>query len=145
MDNIKTGELIAQIRKAKNMTQRELAESIGVTNATISKWETGKGFPDISLLEPLAKTLDITISELIAGEKDTMQPDPDVLIQDLVDVSVKEQQRRIKLYNWIIAITVALIYVVVSWLTGEWKYTWIIWLVYCFYRVATEYAFKRKT
>lgn len=144
MDNVKTGELISQIRKEKKLTQKELAERIGVTNATISKWETGKGFPDISLLEPLAKTLDITISELLAGEKNTVEPDSDALIHDLVDVSVKEQQRKTRLHNWVIAITVALIYLAVSLLTRKWEYTWVIWLAYCFYRIATEYVFKRK-
>lgn len=59
MDNVRTGLLIAQIRKEKGYTQKDLAEKIGVSNATVSKWETGKGFPDISLLEPLAISLNI--------------------------------------------------------------------------------------
>lgn len=144
MDNAKTGALIARIRKEKGLTQKELADRIGVTNATISKWETGKGFPDISLLEPLANALDITISEIIAGEKNSAETDPDVLIHDLVDVSVKEQQRKTRLYNWVIAITVAIIYIVVSLLTRKWEYTWLIWLAYCFYRIATEFVFTRR-
>ena len=51
MNNEKTGKLIAQVRKENGLTQKQLAERIGVTNATISKWETAKGFPDISLIE----------------------------------------------------------------------------------------------
>ena len=140
MDNAKTGALIARIRKEKGLTQKELADRIGVTNATISKWETGKGFPDISLLEPLANALDITISEIIAGEKNSAETDPDVLIHDLVDVSVKEQQRKTRLYNWVIAITVAIIYIVVSLLTRKWEYTWLIWLAYCFYQRLSHLA-----
>ena len=46
MDNIKTGKLISSIRKDKGMTQKQLADNLGVSNATISKWETGKGYPD---------------------------------------------------------------------------------------------------
>ena len=59
MDYKKTGNLIKKIRKERNMTQMELAESLGVTDRTISKWETGRGFPDVSLLKPLAETLGI--------------------------------------------------------------------------------------
>jgi transcriptional regulator with XRE-family HTH domain len=51
MNNEKTGMLIAQIRKEKGLTQKQLADRIAVSNATISKWETAKGFPDISLIE----------------------------------------------------------------------------------------------
>jgi len=51
MNNEKTGMLIAQIRKEKGLTQKQLADRIGVSNVTISKWETAKGFPDISLIE----------------------------------------------------------------------------------------------
>jgi transcriptional regulator with XRE-family HTH domain len=144
MDNAKTGALIARIRMEKNLTQKELADRIGVTNATISKWETGKGFPDISLLEPLANSLDISITEIIVGEKSAAENDPDVLIRDLVDASVKEQQRKTRLYNWVIAITVAIVYIVVSLLTLKWEYTWLIWFAYCFYRIATEFVFTRR-
>ncbi len=68
MDYKKTGNLIKKIRKERNMTQMELAESLGVTDRTISKWETGRGFPDVSLLKPLAETLGITVTELLEGE-----------------------------------------------------------------------------
>ena len=69
MNNKKTGVLIAQIRKENGLTQKQLADKIGVSNATISKWETAKGFPDISLIEPLAEALGISVSEIIAGER----------------------------------------------------------------------------
>ena len=68
MDYKKTGNLIKKIRKERNMTQMELAESLGVTDRTISKWETGRGFPDVSLLKPLAEALGITVTELLEGE-----------------------------------------------------------------------------
>lgn len=144
MDNVKTGLLIAQIRKEKGYTQKDLAEKIGVSNATVSKWETGKGFPDISLLEPLAISLNISISEIIAGEIIQNTDLTEHIISDLVDVTIKEQEKKVKLFNWIVAITVAIIYVIVSLITMKWEITWIIWVAYCIYRISTESAIKRR-
>ena len=81
MDNEKTGKLISSIRKDKGLTQKQLVDSLGVSNATISKWETGKGFPDISLLEPLASVLDITVSEVLAGYRAKQMNGIDFLYQ----------------------------------------------------------------
>ena len=145
MDNVKTGILIAKKRKEKQLTQKDLADKVGVSNATVSKWETGKGFPDISLIEPLASALEISVSEVLSGEE-RVQPESEhteMLLKDMVDLSVKEQERKKKRYNWIIAITVAVLYLTVSLLTGKWQWTWIIWFVYCFYRILTEYVMKR--
>ena len=63
-----TGEIIKKLREKKNITQKELADKLYISDKTVSKWETGKGFPDISLLEPLASELGISIIELIGGE-----------------------------------------------------------------------------
>ena len=63
-----TGATIKELRESKNMTQAELAEKIGVSSKTISKWETGKGLPDISLLQPLAQALGISVIELMNGQ-----------------------------------------------------------------------------
>ena len=63
-----TGSAIKQLREARNMTQTELAEKIGVSSKTISKWETAKGLPDITLLQPLAQALGISLIELMNGE-----------------------------------------------------------------------------
>lgn len=68
MDKYITGAVIRRIRENKKMTQEELAEKICVGSKAISKWETGRGFPDISLLEPLASALDISVIELLSGE-----------------------------------------------------------------------------
>jgi len=69
MNQEKIGKFILELRKEKNMTQQELADKIGVTDRAISKWENGRGMPDLSLLRPLCKELGITINELISGEK----------------------------------------------------------------------------
>ncbi|MEA4972323.1 MAG: helix-turn-helix domain-containing protein [Candidatus Metalachnospira sp.] len=68
MLNYVTGNTIKSLREKKNYTQKQLADIINVSDKTISKWETGKGLPDISLLEPLAKSLSVSVAELLSGE-----------------------------------------------------------------------------
>ena len=68
MNTYVTGTTIRQLREGRNMTQAELGEKIGVSSKTISKWETAKGLPDISLLQPLAQALGISVIELMNGE-----------------------------------------------------------------------------
>ncbi len=67
MEN-RTGQFIAKRRKAIGMTQKELAECLGVTNKAVSKWETGGGMPDISVLQELSRILEVSVDELLAGE-----------------------------------------------------------------------------
>ena len=69
MDFDKIGKFIALNRKNKGLTQEQLAEKLGVTNKTVSRWETGKYMPDLSLLKPLSEELGITLNELLSGEK----------------------------------------------------------------------------
>lgn len=69
MDKAKTGALIAAARKEKNLTQRELAAALHVSDRAVSKWERGAGFPDISLLEPLADVLGLGVLDLLRGER----------------------------------------------------------------------------
>ena len=68
MDKYITGAVIRKLRESKKITQEELAERIHVSSKAVSKWETSQGFPDISLLEPLASALDISVIELLSGE-----------------------------------------------------------------------------
>lgn len=67
MNQYVTGAVIKELREKNHMTQAELAEQLSVSDKTISKWETGKGYPDVSLLEPIAKAFGISITELISG------------------------------------------------------------------------------
>lgn len=69
MNQNKIGKFIAECRKGKNITQAQLAEQLGVTDRSVSNWETGKNMPDLSLFKPLCEILDITINELLSGEK----------------------------------------------------------------------------
>ena len=68
MNSYVTGAVIRNLREGKKLTQEELAERLYVSSKTVSKWETGKGYPDISLLEPLARALDISLIELVSGD-----------------------------------------------------------------------------
>ncbi|MBO4604025.1 MAG: helix-turn-helix transcriptional regulator, partial [Clostridiales bacterium] len=68
MDRYVTGAVIKKLREKKNMTQEDLAAKLFVSSKAVSKWETGQGFPDISLIEPLAQALDISVIELLSGE-----------------------------------------------------------------------------
>lgn len=67
MDNYVTGAVIRKAREEKHLTQEQLAAKLHVSSKAVSKWETGAGFPDISLLEPLAKALELSVIELLAG------------------------------------------------------------------------------
>ena len=73
MNTYVTGATIKQLRESRKLTQAELAEKIGVSNKTVSKWETAKGLPDISLLKPLSQALGISLIELMNGEHITNQ------------------------------------------------------------------------
>lgn len=69
MDAERIGNLISKIRKEKNLTQRELADILGVSHKTISKWECGSGFPDISMIKKIAEELNISVEELLDGKR----------------------------------------------------------------------------
>lgn len=103
MNAQKTGSLIATIRKEQNRTQQDLANELGVSSAAISKWERGIGFPDVSLIEPLATSLGITIAELFKGEKaeNNVDHEYESLLSDVVKVSANEISKKKKITNWI--------------------------------------------
>ena len=67
MNQYVTGTVIRELREKNKMTQFQLAEKLGVSDKTVSKWETGKGFPDVTLLEPIANAFSISVTELISG------------------------------------------------------------------------------
>jgi transcriptional regulator with XRE-family HTH domain len=69
MDQIKIGKFIAETRKERNMTQLDLARKLGVTDRAVSKWENGRGMPDISLIKPLCDELSVSVNELFCGER----------------------------------------------------------------------------
>ena len=124
MNAQKTGSLIAAIRKEQNRTQQDLSNELGVSSAAISKWERGIGFPDVSLIEPLATSLGITIAELFKGERieNGDANEYENLLSDVVKVSKNEISKKKKISNWIIAITVAVLYLLISIITPLYKF-----------------------
>lgn len=90
MDANKIGAFIKELRMQKNITQKELAEIINCTDKAISRWETGRGIPEVSLLMPLSKALDISVNELLTGERFILEQNSEEQNQyeDLVMVPV---------------------------------------------------------
>ena len=68
MQSYVTGEVIRGLREKRRLTQRDLAQRLNVSDKTVSKWETGRGLPDITLLEPLAGALSVSVTELLSGD-----------------------------------------------------------------------------
>jgi transcriptional regulator with XRE-family HTH domain len=90
LDVIRTGNLIKELRIEKGLTQKELAEKICISTAAVSKWENGKGFPDISILEQLSAELGISITELVKGEKSEENKETDSIAKEIIEISKKE-------------------------------------------------------
>ena len=96
MDVKKIGALIAQLRKEKSMTQRELGARLGVSDRAVSKWERGLNLPDAALFEPLARELGVTIPELLRGEREAATAaDPAQAVRDTLSLAeYRERQVR---------------------------------------------------
>ena len=133
MNQEKIGKFIANLRKEKNMTQQELAKKLGVTDRAISKWENGRGLPDYSLLQDLCDTLSISINELFSGEK-LSKEDYKTKAEENMSKLINDNYSEKKKINWIIAISVAVVYLSISILFDIWAYSWIIWVGYSIYR-----------
>ena len=104
MNQKNIGEYIATKRKEKNLTQEQLAEKLGVSNKSISKWENGKCMPDYSIIEQLCKELSVTLSELMDGEdtaKDSVRVYDDSQILDLLRRTQELEKQKTMLYGTI--------------------------------------------
>jgi transcriptional regulator with XRE-family HTH domain len=84
LDITKSGNLIKELRTEKCLTQKELSEKLNVSTAAVSKWENGKGFPDISILEKLSSELGISITELIKGERTEETIESDTVAKEII-------------------------------------------------------------
>ena len=98
MDRSKTGALVAAARKEKGWTQRDLARRLHVSDRAVSKWERGAGFPDVSLLEPLAAALDLHVLDLLRGER-TAESDVHAAVGEAL-AAVQEKRRRDRRELW---------------------------------------------
>lgn len=95
MDNKKIGEFIKTMRKEKNLTQKELSEILCCTDKAISRWETGRGIPEVSLLIPLSKALDISVNEILIGER-IKEDEINEKTQQLIVETIKHTDKKIE-------------------------------------------------
>lgn len=104
MDQIKIGKFIAQCRKSKQLTQAELAEKLGITDRAISKWETGKGMPDSSIMIDLCNILGINVNELLSGEVIDMDKYDTKAEENLLELKKQKEEadRRMLQLEWVI-------------------------------------------
>ena len=97
MNASETGKFISSKRREKGLTQKELAEKLGVTDKAVSKWETGRGMPDVSVLEDLSKELEVSVSEILNGgevEKELLPQTADKIIVDTMKASNKKVNKK---------------------------------------------------
>ena len=125
MDAQETGKRIQQLRKAHGWTQKELAERISVTDKSVSKWERGLNYPDMAMLEPLAKTLDTTVVELLGIEN---APEEEKL-EAVTAVAVEEtEQLRKEIRNRALSIVISgIVWLVSQFVLGSMLYDYGIY------------------
>lgn len=92
MDLHKTGVLIAAKRKEKRMTQKQLGEILNISDRTVSKWERGVGFPDVSLVEPLAMALGLSVLDIFRGEVQTSNPQEESAAREILNACTPQMQ-----------------------------------------------------
>lgn len=146
MDMQKIGSFLAELRKEKNLTQDELGAQIGVTNKTISRWETGNYLPPVEMLQTLGNTFGVSINEILNGERINDGNYKDISEQNIksaLTISDSVIAKHKKIMNWVIAAVVAALYITVSLITLKWQYTWIIWAVFCAYRTVESIIIYR--
>lgn len=108
MDQITIGKFIAQMRKEQKLTQKQLADELCISDKTISKWECGKGLPEVSLMLPLCEILEISVNELLTGEKldaSEYKEKAEENIMKLINEK-QENKKRITLSIIVVAITI---------------------------------------
>lgn len=121
MEQIKIGQFIAGCRKEKNMTQRQLADALGISDKTVSKWECGKGLPEVQFMIPLCDMLGISVNELLSGEKlsgDEYRKRAEENIMTLVKENENEYVKTYKpLAGWIVSFMAFALFFGLGWNT----------------------------
>ena len=97
MDQVKIGKFLSDERKAKGYTQKQLSELLGISDKTISKWECGNGFPEASLLLPLCNELEITVNELLTGERISQQNYKKKAEENMVNMIREKEENKQKI------------------------------------------------
>ncbi|MBO5030464.1 MAG: helix-turn-helix domain-containing protein [Lachnospiraceae bacterium] len=120
MDQIKIGKFIASERKSKNLTQKQLAEQLNISDKTVSKWECGKGLPEVTFMLPLCEILQITVNELLSGERVYEQDYQKKAEENMMNlVREQEESRKKIILSAIVAFTGAILGVLLIYCAAE--------------------------
>ena len=151
MNQIKIGAFIASQRKNNNLTQALLAEKLGITDRAVSKWERGKGMPDVSIMLDLCEILGITVNELLCGEKMNMENNNQKNEQLLLDMAKELEQKNKTIWSSMWAIMIVSITALIAGIfisaflipEGVWQLVTILgicifFLIPCFYALKLE-------
>jgi len=151
MNQIKIGAFIASQRRSKNLTQVALAEKLGITDRAVSKWERGKGLPDVSIMLDLCEIFGITVNELLSGERICMENSNQKNEQLLIDMAKELEHKNKTIWTsmWVIMIvsmTALIAGIMISaflipegvWQTVTILGICIVFLVPCFYALKLE-------
>ena len=151
MDQIKIGRFIAECRRLQGLTQAQLAEKLNITDRAVSKWETGRSLPDAALMLALCEVLEISVNELLNGEKVTMENNQEKNEQLLLEMAKELEKKNKTIWSsmWalmIVSITVLLAGVLAAALCipeGPWQLVVIVavvvlFLIPCFFALKLE-------
>ena len=151
MNQIKIGEFIASQSRSRNLTQAALAEKLGITDRAVSKWECGKGLPDVSIMLDLCEIFGITVNELLSGEKISMENSNQKNEQLLLDMAKELEQKNKTIWTsmWaimIVSMTALFAGIMISAFLipeGVWQLVTIlgiciVFLIPCFYALKLE-------
>ena len=105
MDQTAIGKFISQCRKEKHLTQAQLAERLGVSDRAVSKWETGRSMPDVSIMLDLCEQIDISVNDLLNARRITMENYKEIAEKTLLEMREREEQsaRKMLSLEWVIA------------------------------------------
>ncbi len=152
MNQEKIGKFIASCRKKKNMTQMQLAEKLNVSDRAVSKWETGKGIPDVSLMIDLCNYLGISVNELLSGEyidDIDLRTKNEELLLDLYKLEVN-QNKKIMFYSFVIGIMSTIYFLfnifIADYLISDFFYQhFVIFITFILFIVGIAFALKIET
>lgn len=114
MDQIKIGKFIGEQRKVYNLTQSELSEKLGITDRAISKWERGICLPDAGLMLDLCKILEISVNELLTGEKISMENNTEIMEKNLIEMAALNERTNKMLLHTEFVLIALMVFLVVA-------------------------------
>ena len=114
MDQIKIGKFIGEQRKVHNLTQSELSEKLGITDRAISKWERGICLPDAGLMLDLCKILEISVNELLTGEKISMENNTEIMEKNLIEMAALNERTNKMLIHTEYILIALMVFIVIA-------------------------------